>query len=148
MLQKKSLSSLIVKKMFLTECAAYVRYQHFSEFSFNKNLTQVGELFKKAALRKKELALQHLDMLKSVGDPDGSRQLPATDMPFDTVEQMLTSVISAEVDYGNYAYPTVCSRLISDSVEDLVPHFNNLSKESYQLADDFQLVLSELLNQR
>jgi rubrerythrin len=143
MLKKNTHSAMQVKKAFLAESASFVRYLYFADIAYSENENKIGDFFTEVAYRKKELAFQHIDLLKTVGDPSGSRQLPATDMPFDTLDEILTTVISSEIDEYHYMYPTVSRKLTDDNVSELVDQFDNLSKEAYDLAYKFETLLKE-----
>ena len=145
MLKKNSHSAMQIKRTFLAESASFVRYLYFADVAYAENETAIGDFFTEVAYRKKELAFEHINMLKSVGDPSGSRTYPATDMPFDTLDEVLTTVISSEIDEYHYMYPTVCRKLVDDNNPELVEHFELLKQEAFDLSYKFKDLLDQYL---
>ena len=134
---KDSKTAQNLKDAFAGESMANRRYLYFAKRADVEGYPDVAGLFRDTAEGETGHAHGHLDYLREVGDP-------ATDMPFNDVEEMLASAVQGETHEYTDMYPGMAKTAREEGFEEIADWFETLAKAERSHAGRFQQALDEI----
>jgi rubrerythrin len=119
-----------LKHAFAGESQANRRYLYFARVADIEGYPDVGGLFRDTSEAETGHAFGHLDFLKAVGDP-------ATNVPFGSTKQNLTSAIEGETYEYTQMYPGMAKTARDEGFPDVADWFETLAKAERSHAGRF-----------
>jgi rubrerythrin len=119
-----------LKHAFAGESQANRRYLYFARVADIEGYPDVGGLFRDTSEAETGHAFGHLDFLKAVGDP-------ATDVPFGSTKQNLTSAIEGETYEYTQMYPGMAKTAREEGFPEVADWFETLAKAERSHAGRF-----------
>jgi rubrerythrin len=119
-----------LKHAFAGESQANRRYLYFARVADIEGYPDVGGLFRDTSEAETGHAFGHLDFLKAVGDP-------ATNVPFGSTKQNLTSAIEGETYEYTQMYPGMAKTARDEGFPEVADWFETLAKAERSHAGRF-----------
>lgn len=126
-----------LKYAFAGESQANRRYLYFAKAADIEGYPEVAGLFRDTAEGETGHAHGHLDYLRKVGDP-------ATDLPFNDVQEMLASAVAGETHEYTDMYPSMAKTARDEGFPEIADWFETLAKAERSHAGKFQKALENL----
>ena len=119
------------------ESMANRRYLYFAKRADIEGYPDIAGLFRDTAEGETGHAHGHLDYLKDVGDP-------ATGLPYDDVDEMLTAAVTGETHEYTDMYPGMAKTARDEGFAEVADWFETLAKAERAHAGRFQQALDTI----